>query len=519
MVDRELKDVVLFFEVHQPYRLDRRMREKLVEKAVRGSLEPEHLEEVMFDEGLNRLVIERASKKCYIPATTIVAENVRKFALEDRKFTASFGISAVFIEQALRWVPRVVELFQDLVSTELVELVAQTYYHSLASLIPPHYRELREQVEEHVKLVENVFGVKPVTAENTEFIYNNDIACELYSMGFKVVLAEGVDQVLGWRTPNFVYSGYFCDVRVLLRNYRLSDDVGFRFSNRVWDQYPLTADKYAAWLAATPGDVIFLAMDYETFGEHHWPETGIHEFLKYLPQEVLKHKNLRFSTPSKAAFDHKPVDKYDVPSWRTISWADERDLGAWIGNSMQRSAFEELVKLKNYVDALEDPSMTRLWKLLTISDHFYYMATKFGSFGEVHQYFSPYKNAVDAHSLFMQAVSLLSYLVAEKTADKPLKVLKNLVLPPGREFHFRCFEGGPSIASAASIREFIKILEEVPLECVVYHLNRGDIQRWIRDVYALEELAAAIDELAKAEAFASEKKTLILRAIQSFFNS
>lgn len=407
---------MLFFEVHQPYRLDRRMLEKLVTSAMRGSLEPKHLEEVIFDHGLNKIVFERAASKCYIPALKIILENIKNFMNNDRKFMVSFGISGIFIEQALRWVPQVVELFQELVSTGYVELAAQTYYHSIAPLIPD-YRELMEQVDEHVKLLREVFGVVPSAVECTEFMYNNDVACQLHSAGFSVILTEGVDRVLGWRSPNFVYRSYLCDIKVLTRNYRLSDDVGFRFSNILWDQYPLTASKYASWLAATPGDVILLAMDFETFGEHHWPETGIHDFLRSLPREVLRYEHLRFSTPSRAAFDHPVADVYDVPPWATISWADERDASPWLGNPMQKSAFNLLLELRKYVDSLKDPSLTRLWKLLTISDHFYYMATKFGSFEEVHKYFSPYKNAVDAYTLFIQALSILSYITAEKAQE------------------------------------------------------------------------------------------------------
>jgi len=418
-----VRDIVLFFEVHQPYRLDRRMLEKLMSSALRGSLEPKHLEDVIFDQGLNRLVIERAANKCYIPALRIILENVKSFMNSDKVFTVSFGISGVFIEQASKWAPKVVELFQELVATGYIELVAQTYYHSIAPLIP-EYRELREQIGEHVKLLREIFGVTPSAVECTEFMYNNDVACQLYAGGFKVILTEGVDRVLGWRSPNFVYRGYSCDIRVLTRNYRLSDDVGFRFSNILWDQYPLTAGKYASWLAATPGDVILLAMDFETFGEHHWPETGIHEFLRWLPREVLKYEHLRFSTPSRAAFEHPAVDVYDVPPWATISWADERDASPWLGNSLQKSAFNILLELKKHIDALEDPDLVRLWKLLTISDHFYYMATKFGSFEEVHKYFSPYKNAVDAYTLFIQALSVLSYITAER-ASKTAKDRRN----------------------------------------------------------------------------------------------
>jgi alpha-amylase len=512
-----MKDIVLFFEVHQPYRLDRRMNEKFVRAALKGSLDVKHLEDIIFDQDLNKIVIERSANKCYIPATTIILENVKKFMNSDRKFMVSFSISGVFIEQALRWVPKIVELFQELVSTGCVELVAQTHYHSIAPLIPG-YRELKEQVEEHRKLMKEVFGVTPTAVENTEFMYNNDIACELYSLGFKVILTEGVDWVLGWRSPNFVYRSYLCDIRVLTRNYRLSDDVGFRFSNIYWDQYPLTAEKYAKWLASTPGDVILLAMDYETFGEHHWPETGIHEFLKWLPIEINKYHYLRFSTPTLAAYSHPAVDIYDVPPWTTISWADERDVSAWLGNSLQKSAFNMLLELKRYIDALEDPDLMRLWKLLTISDHFYYMATKFGSFEEVHKYFSPYKNAVDAYSLYVQAISLLFHIVAEKILQNPSKFVNNLSVPIERGFYFKCPQRGVPTLTATSIRELKWILEVIPDECLIQYITRGDIQRWLRDILFLDELAQEIDEIAKIELSINEKRNLILKAIERYLS-
>ncbi|MEL9999730.1 MAG: glycoside hydrolase family 57 protein [Desulfurococcaceae archaeon] len=510
-----MKDIVLFFEVHQPYRLDRRMHEKLVEKAIRGTLEIKDLEDVLFDQGLNKLVMERAASKCYIPASSIILENIKKYRDSDRKFMVSFGISGIFVEQAMRWVPRVVELFQEIANTGCAELVAQTYYHSMASLIPG-YRELREQVDMHVKLLKSVFGVEPVTVENTEFIYNNDMACELYSAGFKVILTEGVDHVLGWRNPNFVYRGYHCDIRILTRNYRLSDDVGFRFSNVAWDQYPLTPGKYASWLAATPGDVILIAMDYETFGEHHWPETGIHDFLKWLPGEVLKYNHLKFSTPSLAAFEHPAVDVYNVPPWSTISWADERDTSPWLGNSLQKNAFNMLLDLRRYVDALEDPHLLRLWRLLTVSDHFYYMATKFGSFEEVHKYFSPYKNAVDAYTLYVQSLAVLFYIVAERARREPSRLIRNLVLPPERGFHFKCTEDGTLPLTATSIKEFLSILKIIPANCFVKHLNNGDIQRWLRDTYFLEGLYRELDEIARVEASPEEKRLLVLKAIEKY---
>jgi alpha-amylase len=277
-------------------------------------------------------------RKAYRPATRIILD-----AAKEVGFKATFSLSGLLIEQLKRRAPDVLEMFRELASMEAAEFVAQTYYHSLAWFIDRG--EFEEQVREQARLVEEEIGYRPKAAENTEFIYNNDVACELYSLGYRTVLTEGADWVLGWRSPNYVYRAWGCEARVLTRNYRLSDDVGFRFGARWWDQWPLTADKYASWLEATPGDVLLIAMDYETFGEHHWPESGIHEFLKWLPREMAKRPRLRFATASEAAWRNPARDIYDVPPWASISWADERDLSAWLGNEMQRSSFSLLSRL------------------------------------------------------------------------------------------------------------------------------------------------------------------------------
>jgi len=510
-----LTSIVFMFEVHQPYRLHRDAYRRLLERSIRGRVEARDLEEIIFDIDLNKLVIERASSKCYIPATKIILENVLRYRDSDRPFKVSFSISGVFIEQALKWKPEVIELFRKLVDTGMVELVEQTYYHSMAAFMPlPNWTELREQVLEHRRIVEEVFGYKPVTIENTEFSYNNDIACFFHNMGYKVVLTEGVDRVLGWRSPNYVYKAYGCDVRVLTRNYRLSDDVGYRFSDRSWDQYPLTADKYASWLAATPGDVIFLAMDYETFGEHHWPETGIHEFLKWLPGEVLKYKHLDLATPSEAAYKYPARDIYDVPPWASISWADERDLSAWLGNNMQRSAFAMLVNLRLYVQALDNPDLKRVWKLLTISDHLYYIATKFGSIEQVHEYFSPYKSAPEAYAILVQAISILASFIAEGVERRRSDVLKKLTLPDNLAFHFTMPDGSHTGFVAHSLRELAEILEKVPDESLLHHLSRRDIQKWLSDVYGLCSVAEEVDKLLEANPSLSETRRELIRLIR-----
>ncbi len=514
-----MTDIIFMFEVHQPYRLDRNAYEKLLSKALKGNIEPRDLEDAIFDNGLNKLVMVRAAKKCYIPATRIILENIHRYKDTGKSFKVSFSISGVFLEQAEKWVPEVIDLFQKLSDTGMVEFVEQTYYHSMAAFMPfRDWAELREQIIEHNKVIRELFNQDPRSIENTEFTYNNDIAWFFSTLGYKVVLTEGVDWVLGWRSPNYVYKAYGSEIKVLTRNYRLSDDIGYRFSDKSWDQYPLTADKYAAWLASTPGDVIFLAMDYETFGEHHWPETGIHEFLKWLPGEILKWSHLYFSTPGEVVDKYPARDVIDVPPWASISWADERDLSAWLGNHMQRNAFKILIDLRPYVKALDDPDITRIWKLLTISDHLYYIATKFGSIEQVHSYFSPYKNAPDAYAVYVQALSMLAGLIAEKIMEKRRIVAYKLELPMNKAFYFMTPRNEYTGYSATSIRELIEFLDKVPVESIIYHLNRGDIQAWLRNIYGLDDLAEEINKVVEEEYGAETVIDKVKRILKNYFN-
>ncbi|MFN3803685.1 MAG: glycoside hydrolase family 57 protein, partial [Pyrobaculum sp.] len=387
-------DIVLFFEIHQP----RRIRPDLHRVYPRVPNETE-----IFYHELDDAIFKRVTEKCYKKATEIILEASREVPVK-----ATFSISGLALEQFRKHAPEVLELFRTLASREVAEFAAQTYYHSLAWFVDRE--EFREQVRQQVEAVGEHIGHNPQVAENTEFIYNNDIACFLHSMGFNTVVTEGVERVLGWRSPNYVYKAYGCDARVLVRNYRLSDDVGFRFGDRRWDQWPLTADKYAAWLEVTPGDVVLIAVDYETFGEHHWPESGIHHFLRWLFREIARRPRLHLATVSEAAGRHPPRDVYDVPPWASISWADERDLSAWLGNELQRNAFALLTWLYPYAKALGG-EILRLWRLLSTSDHFYYQAMKIGPAGEVHSYFSPYFTAHKAHDVYMYAIHSLAMAI------------------------------------------------------------------------------------------------------------
>ncbi|MGK0549096.1 MAG: glycoside hydrolase family 57 protein [Pyrobaculum sp.] len=446
-------DVVLFFEVHQP----RRLRPDLYRVFPSKPLEVE-----IFYEELDRHVFERVSERVYRKSTKILLDAAR----EVPGLRVTFSVSGLALEQMRRWAPDVLDLFREMAAREVAEFAAQTYYHSLAWFVDRE--EFREQVEMQVKAVEELIGYKPRAAENTEFIYNNDVACFLHSMGFSTVVTEGVDWVLGWRSPNYVYKAWGCDARVLVRNYRLSDDVGFRFGARWWDQWPLTADKYAAWLEATPGDVVLIAVDYETFGEHHWPESGIHEFLRWLPREVAKRPRLQFATVSEATRSHTPRDVYDVPPWATISWADERDLSAWLGNELQRNAFSLLSWLYPYAKALGG-EVLKLWRMLSTSDHLYYQATKMGPAGEVHSYFSPYGSAYKAHDIYMAALATLFVYIREAWNRE---AAERLVFNDERCFYAE----GVRLCSLRDLKNVDRSYKS---------RHRDDLRRWLTDVFML----------------------------------
>lgn len=511
-----MTDIVFLFEVHQPYRLRKDIPLGALRKGLEKGLSVRELHEVFFDNELNRYVLERAAQRCYIPATRILLDNVKRHRSLDggRSFRFSLSVSGVFLEQAGKWVPEIVELFREAASTESVEFVGQTYYHSLAMFLGD-WDELVEEVEMQRGLVKDLLGYEPVSVENTEFIYNNDIACLFESLGYRVVLTEGVDHILGWRSPNYVYRAHGCNVRVLTRNYRLSDDVGYRFSDKRWDQYPLTASKYALWLASTPGDVVFIAMDFETFGEHHPPETGIHEFLRWLPGEILKYQHLGTETPRRAAYKYPARDIYDVPPWATISWADERDVSAWLGNEYQRLAFNLYAELEPYVKALGDQDLLELWRKLGISDHYYYLATKPGSVGEVHAYFSPYKSLALAYKVLLDALNTLAIMVAVRVAENPRRVAARIRLPWDKGFHFYLYEGKPLGVVARSLAELPGLLRNLPAESIAFHLKRGDLAHWVKSMFRWEQLARELEELAQIDLTLDELKRRIIEVFES----
>jgi alpha-amylase len=378
-----MTSICFYFQVHQPVRLNRF-------NIFNGS-------SAYFDEAKNRHIFEKVSGKCYIPTNNILLDLIEQYK---DKFKVAFSLTGVFIEQCQKYAPHVIESFKQLADTGNVEFLSETYYHSLSALFSQ--KEFTEQIILHKNLINDLFGQKSEVFRNTEAMYSNGIAKIIENLGYKGIITEGHEKVLSWRSPNYLYRPAGCEKIVsLLRNYKLSDDVGFRFSAKWWEEYPLTADKYAAWLSRCEGDCVNLFIDYETFGEHQWQDTGIFEFLRHLPSEVLKYNNLDFKTPSEVVRNYKPVGIIDVPY--ILSWADiDRDASAWLENEMQRFAFEQMKKLEEKVK--QNPQLLKIWRLLQTSDHFYYMCTKWFADGDVHKYFNAYDSPYDAFINYMNVL-------------------------------------------------------------------------------------------------------------------
>jgi len=400
--------VCLYFQLHQPHRL---RRYSIFDRDSR-----------YFDDYRNGEICRKVAHKCYLPATQLVLDLIRR---HEGRFRLAYSLTGSIIEQFERHAPEVLDLFRRLAETGCVEFLAETYYHSLSFLYSRD--EFVEQVRKHVDCMERLFDVRPRVFRNTELIYNNDLAHFVERMGYKVILCEGVDQALGGRTPNVPYRCSDSSKAVLLlRNYRLTDDVAFRFSCRDWPEYPLTAAKYADWITRVNGSgtVINLFMDYETFGEHQWADTGIFEFLRSFPGEVLARRDNDFKTPSEVAASCPTGGVYDVP--HMISWADtERDLSAWLGNAMQSNALHELYRLEREVKTAGDPKILHDWRLLQSSDHFYYMSTKHYGDGVVHRYFNPYESPYDSYINFMNVLDHLRLRIGSVLRER-LQSLRTL---------------------------------------------------------------------------------------------
>ncbi len=398
-----MPSVCFYFQVHQPMRL---RHYTVFDQNDR-----------YFDDYKNASICRKVANKCYLPANRLILNLIRQF---NGRFKVAYSITGVLLEQFLSFSPEVVSTFDALAETGCVEFLAETYYHSLSFLYSRD--EFVEQVNKHIDTINSYFGQKPRIFRNTELVYNNDLATLIESMEkFDAIITEGADHILGYRSPNFVYQPKDCkNLKLLLKNYSLSDDIAFRFSNRDWPQWPLTADKFAHWISNVNGNgnVVNLFMDYETFGEHQWEDTGIFDFMRHLPHEILKHPDNNFKTPSEVVQHYQPVDTVDVP--HIISWADiERDLSAWVGNAMQSNAIHELYRLEKKIKQTADEKIIADWRRLQASDHFYYMCTKYFADGDVHKYFNPYDSPYDSYINFMNVLDNLHSRCSRQERAEP----------------------------------------------------------------------------------------------------
>lgn len=395
------KSICFYFQVHQPTRL------RLYRFFDIGK------DSHYYDDFTNRTILKRVAQKCYLPMNELLLDAIRK---HDGKFKVSFSISGSAMEQFDRYAPEVIDSFRALAGTGCVEFLSETYNHSLASIVSP--AEFKHQVERHKKALDRHFGVTPTAFRNTELIYSDAIGKQVYELGFKIMLTEGARHIMGWKTPNFVYeSDVQPGLKLLLRNYSLSDDIAFRFDNRAWEEWPLTAEKYAGWLKASEGEVVNLFMDYETFGEHRNADSGIFDFMKALPDAILEDGSMEFVTASEEAAGHSCVSELSVPE--AISWADEeRDLTAWLGNELQQEAFNKLYGLGEKLSILNDPALWTDYGHLQESDHLYYMCTKFFSDGEVHRMFNPYDTPYEAFINYMNILSDFMIRVNDRMEEK-----------------------------------------------------------------------------------------------------
>lgn len=399
-----------YFHVHQPYRIKRYRVFDI------GS-DTEYFNDGSETDLNNRRIVEKVADKSYRPTNRILKDLLERYP----EFRFNLSFSGTVLDQFEAYAPDVLESFQELVATGRVEILADTYHHSLAFFysVP----EFERQVKQHEKRVKQLFGVKPRVFRNTELSYRNDLAKWCEDKGYVGIMAEGWDKYLGWRSPNYLYRpAGTSKIKVLLKNYKLSDDIAFRFGNKQWEGWPLSADTYASWIHAHHGDgqTINLFMDYESFGEHQWEDTGIFNFLRSFPEMVLRHPETGFRTATETVQAYDVVGDYDVPD--VLTWADtDRDLTAWTGNDIQRDAIAAVYRLEEDVMKTKNKHLIETWRRLQTSDHFYYMCTKWSNDGDVHAYFSPYQSPYDAYIAFMNALSDLQLRVSHAVAEREVK--------------------------------------------------------------------------------------------------
>lgn len=397
-----MKTICFYFQVHQPLRF-RRYRF--------FDIGNDHY---YYDDYTNESILRKIADRCYLPANKIILNLIKEYG---SRFKVAYSISGMALEQFELYAPDVIESFQKLAKTGSVEFLAETYSHSLASL--HNQQEFVSQVNAHTEKIRKLFGQKPTVFRNTELIYSDEIGAMVAQMGFKAMVTEGAKHVLGWKSPNYLYCNALNPrLKILLRNFKLSDDIAFRFSDQSWNEFPLTAEKYVTWLNQMDPkeDTLNVFMDYETFGEHQKAESGIFEFLKALPKAIFSRSRFHFASPSEVADRFQPVSAMPVPY--PISWADEeRDVTAWLGNELQQSTFKRLYTLAEQVYQSKDETIINDWKNLQTSDHFYYMCTKMFSDGAVHSYFNPYEGPYDAFINYNNIISDFA-LRLEKAGDE-----------------------------------------------------------------------------------------------------
>ncbi|MBN1251086.1 MAG: glycoside hydrolase family 57 protein [Bacteroidales bacterium] len=385
-----MKNICFYFQVHQPFRLKNYRFFNI------GS------DHNYYNEYSNRTIMRKVAEKCYLPTNQLMLDLINS---NGSKFKISYSISGTAIDQFELYAPDVLESFKKLAETGCVEFISETYSHSLSAL--KSKKEFYTQIEAHKAKIEEHFGQTPQVFRNTELIYSDKVGEMIADLGYKAMLTEGAKHILGWKSPNYLYfNALNPKLKILLKNFKLSDDIAFRFSNKAWEEWPLTTEKFVYWInnIDKKEEVINLFMDYETFGEHQWAETGIFDFMRALPNAVFSNSEFKFSTPSEVADSHQPIAAYNVPY--PISWADEeRDLTAWLGNELQDEAFDKLYQLEEIVNTINDKDILKDWRYLQTSDHFYYMCTKFFSDGDVHMYFNPYDTPYQAFINFMNILS------------------------------------------------------------------------------------------------------------------
>ena len=411
-----MKSVCLFFQVHQPFR-HRHYRF--------FDIGNDHY---YYDDYSNETIMRRIAEKCYLPTNQLLLKLADQM---EGKFKVAFSITGLALEQFELYAPEVTESFQKLAKTGCVEFLSETYSHSLASLTD--WNIFKKQVQLHDQLVFRLFGHQPRVFKNTEMIYSDEIGAQIADMGFQAMLTEGAKHVLGWKSPNFLYVNAINPrLKILMRNFKLSDDISFRFSNTNWSEYPLTADKFVSWLEKLDKkeEVVNLFLSYESFGERQPKESGIFAFLEQLSLKINETPGLKFVTPSEIIEEIQPVSAVNVP--HLISWADEeRDLTAWLGNGMQKEAFEKLYNLGKQMEKCSDPVLNKDWNYLQGSDHFYYMSTKFFSDGEVHRSFNPFGSPYEAFINYMNVLSdfkiRLNSFVPESEVENEIAALHRII--------------------------------------------------------------------------------------------